>query len=226
MIGDGESAWRLICIRSSSPKRSAASYIAAPRFPRVPPPERIVSRPSAIVARGALSRCCAAPSNASMGKKCEWRSMFIERSRAAQIRLEKIERPGPRLLRRRGVIAVGRIGVKAVLRAGINFVAVRLVVFLHRRHGPGYVLIDAGIFLAVMREHRRLDRFDAVERLGAPAVKDDHGRETPDLGRRGESHLAAPAKSHQAQPVAAHEGLRLEIIERGRAVLGDLLPRR
>src|SRR5947207_692698 len=176
MIGDGESAWTSICMRSSSPRRAAASYIAAPRLPRVPPPERIVSRPSASAATGAWSRYCPAPANASIGKKWEWRSMFIS-LRAPEVRLEEIESPAPRLFRRLGVIAVGcGVGMKAVLRAGIYFIAVGLVVFMHRRDGAGDVLIDAGIFLAVVRQHRRLDVFHGLERRRAAALTNHQGR--------------------------------------------------
>src|SRR3954467_6572257 len=126
-----------------------------PKLPRVPPRERSVKRPPASSAFGALSRYLPAPANASTGKKCECRSMFIRSLTALEIGLEELERSPPRLLRRFGMIALGRsVGVKTVLRAGIDLVRVRLAVLLHRGDGAGDVLVDAGIFLAVMRQHR------------------------------------------------------------------------
>src|ERR1043165_3087444 len=165
MIGDGESACRSICMRSSSPSRTAASYMAAVKFARVPPPDLIVKRPPASSAAGALSRNFPAPRKASTGKKCEWRAMVKRLNlRAPEDDLKKLQRPRPRLFRGLGMITIRRVGVKAVLRAGIDLVRVRFAVLLHRLDRAGNILVDAGIFLAVVREHQ-IGRASCRERV-------------------------------------------------------------
>src|ERR1043166_9250290 len=227
MIGDGESACRSICMRSSSPSRTAASYMAGVKFARGPPPDLIVKRPPASSAAGALLRNFPAPRNASTGKKCEWRAMFIRLNlRTPEIDLKKLERPRPRLFRGLGMITIRRVGVKAVLRAGIDLVRVRFAVLLHRLDRAGNILVHAGIFLAVVREHRRLDGFHAIERLRAPSVEDYDGGKPAHLRRRREGHLAAPAEADRPEAVAADGLERAEIVARGGRVFGDVLPRR
>src|SRR6185503_6298460 len=70
----------------------------------------------------------------------------------AKFLLEEVDRPLPGKLRRRGVVARGRVVVEAVLRAGVEEHLVPLLVLLERRLVRGPACVDALVGLRVMDE--------------------------------------------------------------------------
>ena len=79
---------------------------------------------------------------------------------ALQIRAEKFEGLGPSLLGGLKVVAL-RIGLsmEAVLGARIDFIDARFPIFFHCFFSARNILVDVGIFFALVRQHRRLNVF-------------------------------------------------------------------
>src|SRR5579871_4363660 len=105
------------------------------------------------------------------------RELRLGRPSGAQIFVEPIDRPLPRFLRRRLIVARRRVVVEAVIGALVDVSLVRNVRLTKGRVEGGPPAGDALIELAVLGVYRRLDllrvggvRLQSVERHAGPEV--------------------------------------------------------
>src|SRR4029077_19998380 len=96
--------------------------------------------------------------------------------------------------------------MKSVLSAGLEFVRVGFIIFLHRLFRAGNIWVDGWIFFTVVGEHRGLNVFHYLERLRTVSVENHTSPRAATLRCRRECHFAAPTKTDEPRPI--HPNIR------------------